>query len=71
VSATSVCVVCCAVVVGKGFITVNITFPNTAGYSKQQVVAVRNGANMSTFYNCSFEGYQDIRRIPVAILQKM
>ena len=37
----------------------NITFRNTAGSSKNQAVAVRNGADMSTFYNCSFEGYQD------------
>ncbi|XP_047151358.1 pectinesterase-like [Vigna umbellata] len=46
-------------VVGKGFVAVNITFRNTAGSSKHQAVAVRNGADMSTFYNCSFEGYQD------------
>ncbi|KAG4122647.1 hypothetical protein ERO13_D11G279900v2 [Gossypium hirsutum] len=46
-------------VVGKGFVAVNITFRNTAGPSKHQAVAVRNGADMSTFYRCSFEGYQD------------
>ncbi|KAK7392043.1 hypothetical protein VNO78_20469 [Psophocarpus tetragonolobus] len=46
-------------VVGKGFVAVNITFRNTAGSSKHQAVAVRNGADMSTFYKCSFEGYQD------------
>ncbi|KAK7356112.1 hypothetical protein VNO80_15378 [Phaseolus coccineus] len=46
-------------VVGKGFVAVNITFRNTAGSSKHQAVAVRNGADMSAFYNCSFEGYQD------------
>ncbi|XP_027364504.1 pectinesterase-like [Abrus precatorius] len=46
-------------VVGTGFVAVNITFRNTAGASKYQAVAVRNGADMSTFYNCSFEGYQD------------
>lgn len=50
---------CCSAVVGKGFVAVNITFRNTAGSSKHQAVAVRNGADMSTFYNCSFEGYQD------------
>ena len=38
---------------------VNITFRNTAGASKHQAVAVRNGADLSTFYSCSFEGYQD------------
>ncbi|KAE8675414.1 putative pectinesterase/pectinesterase inhibitor 20 [Hibiscus syriacus] len=46
-------------VVGKGFVAVDITFRNTAGPSKHQAVAVRNGADMSTFYRCSFEGYQD------------
>ncbi|KDP23442.1 hypothetical protein JCGZ_23275 [Jatropha curcas] len=47
------------VVVAQGFVAVNITFQNTAGAVKHQAVAVRNGADMSTFYNCSFEGYQD------------
>ncbi|KAI4349933.1 hypothetical protein L6164_010474 [Bauhinia variegata] len=46
-------------VVGKGFVAVNITFQNTAGAAKHQAVAVRNGADQSTFYKCSFEGYQD------------
>ncbi|XP_058743208.1 probable pectinesterase/pectinesterase inhibitor 41 [Vicia villosa] len=46
-------------VIGKGFVAVNMTFRNTAGSSKHQAVAVRNGADMSVFYNCSFEGYQD------------
>ncbi|CAK8572495.1 unnamed protein product [Lathyrus sativus] len=46
-------------VVGKGFVAVNMTFRNTAGSIKHQAVAVRNGADMSVFYNCSFEGYQD------------
>lgn len=48
-----------AVVVGQGFVGVNITFRNTAGAIKHQAVAVRNGADLSTFYSCSFEGYQD------------
>ncbi|OVA13429.1 Pectinesterase [Macleaya cordata] len=47
------------IVVGQGFVAVNITFRNTAGPSKHQAVAVRNGADLSTFYNCSFEAYQD------------
>ncbi|OVA13430.1 Pectinesterase [Macleaya cordata] len=47
------------VVVGQGFVGVNITFCNTAGPSKHQAVAVRNGADLSTFYSCSFEAYQD------------
>ncbi|XP_019241032.1 PREDICTED: probable pectinesterase/pectinesterase inhibitor 7 [Nicotiana attenuata] len=46
-------------VVGLGFVAVNITFRNTAGAIKHQAVAVRNGADLSTFYSCSFEGYQD------------
>lgn len=45
--------------VGQGFVAVNITFRNTAGAIKHQAVAVRNGADLSTFYSCSFEGYQD------------
>ncbi|KAJ1402377.1 Pectinesterase, catalytic [Sesbania bispinosa] len=48
-----------AAVVGQGFVAVNITFRNTAGPSKHQAVALRSGADMSTFYSCSFEGYQD------------
>ncbi|KAI4349683.1 hypothetical protein L6164_010243 [Bauhinia variegata] len=46
-------------VVAPGFVAVNMTFRNTAGASKHQAVAVRNGADLSTFYSCSFEGYQD------------
>ncbi|CAA3026127.1 probable pectinesterase pectinesterase inhibitor 7 [Olea europaea subsp. europaea] len=46
-------------VVGTGFVAVNITFRNTAGAIKHQAVAVRNGADLSTFYSCSFEAYQD------------
>ncbi|KAL5713150.1 pectinesterase [Ranunculus cassubicifolius] len=46
-------------VVGEGFVALNITFRNTAGAIKHQAVAVRNGADLSTFYWCSFEGYQD------------
>ncbi|KAL5565976.1 hypothetical protein UlMin_029140 [Ulmus minor] len=46
-------------VVGQGFVAINITFRNTAGAMKHQAVAVRNGADLSAFYSCSFEGYQD------------
>ncbi|XP_023548976.1 probable pectinesterase/pectinesterase inhibitor 7 isoform X1 [Cucurbita pepo subsp. pepo] len=46
-------------VVGPGFVAVNMTFRNTAGAIKHQAVAVRNSADLSTFYLCSFEGYQD------------
>ncbi|XWS76592.1 hypothetical protein CRYUN_Cryun01aG0189800 [Craigia yunnanensis] len=46
-------------VVAPNFVAVNITFKNTAGAIKHQAVAVRNGADLSAFYSCSFEGYQD------------
>ncbi|XP_027340987.1 probable pectinesterase/pectinesterase inhibitor 25 isoform X2 [Abrus precatorius] len=46
-------------VAGERFIAVDVTFRNTAGPSKHQAVAVRNNADLSTFYRCSFEGYQD------------
>ena len=48
-----------AAVVGQGFVGVNFTIRNTAGAVKHQAVALRNGADLSTFYSCSFEGYQD------------
>lgn len=48
-----------AAVHGKGFVGVNITFRNTAGLQMHQAVAARNSANLSVFYSCSFEGYQD------------
>ncbi|EXB44276.1 putative pectinesterase/pectinesterase inhibitor 25 [Morus notabilis] len=46
-------------VCGERFIAIDITFQNTAGPTKHQAVAVRNQADLSTFYRCSFEGYQD------------
>ncbi|KAJ7977596.1 Pectinesterase [Quillaja saponaria] len=46
-------------VTAPGFVAVNITILNTAGAIKHQAVALRNGADLSTFYSCSFEGYQD------------
>uniref|UniRef100_A0ACD5YMD7 Uncharacterized protein n=1 Tax=Avena sativa TaxID=4498 RepID=A0ACD5YMD7_AVESA len=46
-------------VLGQGFIAVNMTFRNTAGPAKHQAVALRCGADLSAFYQCSFEGYQD------------
>ncbi|XP_043721040.1 probable pectinesterase/pectinesterase inhibitor 7 [Telopea speciosissima] len=46
-------------VVGEGFVGMNLTIRNTAGAIKHQAVALRNGADLSTFYLCSFEAYQD------------
>ncbi|XP_010524372.1 PREDICTED: probable pectinesterase/pectinesterase inhibitor 17 [Tarenaya hassleriana] len=46
-------------VVGDGFIARGITFRNTAGPSNGQAVALRSGSDLSVFYQCSFEGYQD------------
>ncbi|GLT84405.1 hypothetical protein SLE2022_026380 [Rubroshorea leprosula] len=46
-------------VVGDGFIARDITFRNTAGPSNGQAVALRSGSDLSVFYRCSFEGYQD------------
>ncbi|PON63464.1 Glycoside hydrolase [Parasponia andersonii] len=46
-------------VTGKGFLPVNVTVRNTAGASKHQAVAVRNSADLSTFYSCSSEANQD------------
>jgi pectinesterase len=48
-----------AAVVAPGFVAVNITIRNTAGAIKHQAVALRSGADLSTFYSCSFEAYQD------------
>ncbi|CAI9103455.1 OLC1v1001938C5 [Oldenlandia corymbosa var. corymbosa] len=47
------------VVTGQGFVAQKITFRNTAGAVKHQAVALRSGADLSAFYQCSFEGYQD------------
>ncbi|RWR94218.1 putative pectinesterase/pectinesterase inhibitor 41 [Cinnamomum micranthum f. kanehirae] len=44
---------------GEHFIAINMTFRNIAGAAKAQALAVQNNANLSAFYNCSFEGFQD------------
>ncbi|KAJ7982449.1 Pectinesterase [Quillaja saponaria] len=44
---------------GERFMAVDVTFRNTAGPQKHQAVALRSNADLSTFYRCSFEGYQD------------
>ncbi|XP_062174869.1 pectinesterase 2-like [Alnus glutinosa] len=46
-------------VVGDGFIARDITVQNTAGAANHQAVALRSGSDLSVFYKCSFEGYQD------------
>ncbi|KAL6968550.1 pectinesterase [Sarracenia purpurea var. burkii] len=46
-------------VVGNGFLARGITFENYAGPSKHQAVALRSGADLSAFYQCSFVAYQD------------
>ncbi|KAK9757834.1 hypothetical protein RND81_01G189200 [Saponaria officinalis] len=45
--------------VGSGFMAQGITFRNTAGPSNHQAVAFRSNSDLSVFYKCSFEGYQD------------
>lgn len=44
---------------GEGFIARGITFRNTAGPQNHQAVALRSGSDLSVFYRCGFEGYQD------------
>ncbi|GJU11264.1 pectinesterase 2-like protein, partial [Tanacetum coccineum] len=46
-------------VVEDGFIGRGITVRNTAGPGNHQAVALRSGSDLSVFYQCSFEGYQD------------
>lgn len=50
---------CTAAAVGDGFMARGITFRNTAGAKNHQAVAFRSGSDLSVFYQCSFEGYQD------------
>ncbi|XP_073109351.1 pectinesterase-like [Elaeis guineensis] len=46
-------------VTGDGFIARGMTFQNTAGPEKHQAVAFRSSSDLSVYYQCSFEGYQD------------
>ncbi|TXG71353.1 hypothetical protein EZV62_006288 [Acer yangbiense] len=46
-------------VMAPNFVMMGITVRNTAGAFKGQAVALLSGAHYSTFYRCSFEGYQD------------
>ncbi|KAK9293034.1 hypothetical protein L1049_021018 [Liquidambar formosana] len=44
---------------GFGFMAVGITFRNTAGPQNGQAVALRSSSDLSVFYRCAFQGYQD------------
>ncbi|KAM2268312.1 hypothetical protein ACFX1S_046445 [Malus domestica] len=46
-------------VTGKGFIVKDMRFINTAGAIKHQAVAFRSGSDLSVYYRCSFDGFQD------------
>ncbi|KAL6010498.1 hypothetical protein ACLOJK_000931 [Asimina triloba] len=44
---------------GRGFIARDITIENTAGPAKHQAVALRSDSDLSAFYRCGIDGYQD------------
>lgn len=44
---------------GSGFIAKDLSFVNYAGPAHHQAVALRSSSDLSAFYRCSFESYQD------------
>ncbi|XP_024969878.1 pectinesterase 3-like [Cynara cardunculus var. scolymus] len=44
---------------GKGFMAMDMGFKNTAGAAKEQAVAMRSSSDLSVFYRCSFDAFQD------------